>query len=49
MKAKRFSINGAEIGSVAKLLENARKIQDHRATLTANAIRKYIAAPRSTQ
>jgi creatinine amidohydrolase/Fe(II)-dependent formamide hydrolase-like protein len=49
IKAKKFSINGAEIGSVAKLLENARKIQDHRATITANAIRKYIAAPRSTQ
>ena len=49
LKAKKFVINGAEIGSVAKLLENARKIQDHRATLTAHAIRKYIAAPRSTQ
>jgi creatinine amidohydrolase/Fe(II)-dependent formamide hydrolase-like protein len=49
VKAKKFSINGVEIGSVAKLLENARKIQDHRATLTANAIRKAIAAPRGTQ
>ena len=49
IKAKKFVINGYEIGSVAKLLENARKIQDHRATITANAIRKYIAAPRSTQ
>ena len=49
MKAKKFVINGVEIGSVAKMLENARKIQDHRATLTANAIRKAIAAPRGTQ
>jgi creatinine amidohydrolase len=48
-KAKKFSINGVEIGSVARLLENARKIQEHRATITANAIRRYIAAPRSTQ
>ena len=48
-KAKKFVINGVEIGTVAKLLENGRKIQDHRATLTANAIRKAIAAPRSTQ
>ena len=49
MKANRFSINGVEIGSVARLLENARKIQEHRATLTANAIRKAIAAGRQTQ
>ena len=49
MKAKKFSINGVEIGSVAKMLENARKIQDHRATLTASAIRKAISAPRGTQ
>ena len=49
LKAKKFSINGVEIGSVAKLLENARKIQDHRATITANAIRKALAAPRGTQ
>ena len=49
IKAKKFSINGVEIGSVATLLENARKIQDHRATLTANAIRKAIAAGKPTQ
>jgi creatinine amidohydrolase/Fe(II)-dependent formamide hydrolase-like protein len=49
IKAKKFSINGVEIGSVAKMLENAKKIQEHRATITANAIRKAIAAPRSTQ
>ena len=49
LKAKKFVINGVEIGTVAKLLENARKIQDHRATLTANAIRKAMAAPRATQ
>ncbi len=48
IKAKKFSINGVEIGSVAKLLENGRKIQEHRATLTAAAIRKAIAAPRTT-
>lgn len=49
IKAKKFSINGVEIGSVATLLEHARKIQDHRATLTAAAIRKAIAGPRGTQ
>lgn len=49
LKAKKFSINGVEIGSVARLLENARKIQEHRATITANAIKKAIAAPRGTQ
>ena len=49
IKANRFSINGVEIGSMAKLLENARKIQEHRATLTAAAIRKAIASGRSSQ
>ena len=49
IKAKRFSINGVEIGSVAKLIENGRKIQEHRATLTANAIRKAIASRSSAQ
>jgi creatinine amidohydrolase len=49
LEAGKFVINGVEIGSVAKLLENAKKIQDHRATITANAIRKAMAAPRATQ
>ena len=48
-KAKKFSINGVEIGSVTTMIESGRKIQEHRATITANAIRKAIAAPRSTQ
>ena len=46
IKAKKFSINGVEIGSVAKMLENGMKIQEHRATITANAIRKAVAASR---
>ena len=49
IKAKRFSINGVEIGSIAKMLENGRKIQEHRATITANAIRRAIAASKPTQ
>lgn len=49
IKANKFSINGVEIGSVEALLENGRKIQEHRATITANAIRKAIAAARATQ
>jgi creatinine amidohydrolase/Fe(II)-dependent formamide hydrolase-like protein len=49
IKAKKFSINGVEIGSIAKMLENAKKIQDHRATITATAIRKAIGTPRATQ
>ena len=48
MKAKKFSINGVEIGSVAKMIENGKKIQEHRATITATAIRKALAAPRTT-
>ena len=49
IKVGKFTINGVEIGSVAKMLENAKKIQDHRATITANAIRKAMAATRGTQ
>nr|MBA3271068.1 creatininase family protein [Acidobacteriota bacterium] len=49
IKAKKFSINGYEIGSMAKMIENGKKIQDHRATITANAIRQAVAAPRATQ
>jgi len=49
IKAKKFSINGVDIGSVARLLENGRKIQDHRATITANAIRSAIARSRASR
>jgi creatinine amidohydrolase/Fe(II)-dependent formamide hydrolase-like protein len=45
IKAGRFSINGVEIGTIAAMLENARKIQEHRSSLTASAIRKAIARP----
>jgi hypothetical protein len=49
MKARRFSINGVEIGSVAKLIENGRKLADYRARITADAIQKSIASARATQ
>jgi creatinine amidohydrolase len=49
MKAKRFSINGVEIGSVAKLVENGRKLAEYRAKITVDAIHKAIARSRSTQ
>ena len=49
IKAKRFSINGVDIGSVVKLLENGRKIQEHRAAITATAIRRAIAGAKPTQ
>jgi creatinine amidohydrolase/Fe(II)-dependent formamide hydrolase-like protein len=49
IKAKRFSINGVEIGSMDKLIANGKKILEYRATITAEAIRKAIAAPRATQ
>jgi creatinine amidohydrolase len=49
IKAKKFSINGVEIGSVAKLLENGRKLADYRAKITADAIQKSLANARSTQ
>lgn len=44
IKAKKFSIYGVEIGSVAKLVENGKKLADYRATITINAIKKAIAS-----
>jgi creatinine amidohydrolase len=49
IKAKKFSIYGVEIGSVAKLLENGRKLADYRAKITADAIQKSLASARATQ
>jgi creatinine amidohydrolase/Fe(II)-dependent formamide hydrolase-like protein len=49
IKAGRFSINGVEIGSVARLIENGRRIQEHRATLTADAIRRAIVQARASR
>jgi creatinine amidohydrolase/Fe(II)-dependent formamide hydrolase-like protein len=49
MKAKRFSINGVEIGSVAKMIENGKKLAEYRAKITADAIQKSIASSRATQ
>lgn len=43
MKAKKFSINGVEIGSVAKMVENGKKLADYRATITVNAIKRAMA------
>lgn len=40
IKAKKFSIYGVEIGTVAKLVENGKKLADYRATITINAIKK---------
>jgi creatinine amidohydrolase len=40
IKAKKFSIYGVEIGSIAKLVENGRKLADYRATITINAMKK---------
>jgi creatinine amidohydrolase len=49
IKANRFSIYGVEIGSVAKLVENGRKLADYRAKITVAAIEKAIARARATQ
>ena len=40
IKAKKFSIYGVEIGSIAKLVENGRKLAEYRATITVNAMKK---------
>jgi len=44
IKAKKFSIYGVEIGSIAKLVENGRKLADYRATITINAMKKAEAS-----
>jgi creatinine amidohydrolase len=44
IKAKKFSIYGVEIGSVAKLVENGKKLADYRATITVNAMKKAQAS-----
>lgn len=44
IKAKKFSIYGVDIGSVAKLVENGKKLADYRATITISAIKKAQAA-----
>ncbi len=44
IKAKKFSINGVEIGSIRKMQENGRKLADYRATITLNALKKAQAA-----
>jgi creatinine amidohydrolase len=49
IKANRFSIYGVEIGSVAKLVENGKKLAEYRAKITAAAIQKAIASARATQ
>lgn len=43
IKAKRFSINGVEIGSVAKLVENGKKLAEYRAAITVKAIKQAMA------
>jgi creatinine amidohydrolase len=48
MKAKRFSINGVEIGSVEKLVENGKKLLEYRAKITADAIQKAMASSRAS-
>ncbi len=49
MKAKKFSINGVEIGSVQKMVENGRKLAEYRAKITADAITKAIATFKASQ
>ena len=44
IKAKKFSIYGVEIGSVAKLVENGRKLADYRADITLAALKKAQAS-----
>jgi creatinine amidohydrolase/Fe(II)-dependent formamide hydrolase-like protein len=49
IKAGKFTINQVEIGSVAKMLENGRKLLDYRAKIAADAITKAIAEWKPTR
>jgi len=40
IKAGKFSIYGVEIGSIAKLVENGKKLADYRADITIKALKK---------
>lgn len=44
MKAGKFSINGVNLESVSKVVDNGRKLADYRAALTVAAIQKSVAA-----
>jgi creatinine amidohydrolase len=44
IKARKFAINGVELESVKKVLENGRKLADYRAEITVTAIQKSVAA-----
>jgi len=44
IKAGKFSIYGVEIGSIAKLVENGKKLADYRADITIRALKKAQAA-----
>ena len=44
IKAKKFSVYGVEIGSIAKLVENGKKLADYRADITLNALKKAQAS-----
>jgi hypothetical protein len=48
-KAKRFSIYGVEMESVAKVVANGKKLAEYRAKITADAIQKAIASSKTTQ
>jgi hypothetical protein len=43
----KFSINGVNLESVEAVLQNGRKLADHRATITVKAIQKALASARS--
>lgn len=49
MKAKKFSINGVEMESIAKVLANGKKLAEYRAKITIAAIQKAMANFKPTQ
>jgi creatinine amidohydrolase/Fe(II)-dependent formamide hydrolase-like protein len=46
IKARKFAINGVELESVQKVLENGRKLADYRVGITVAAIQKSMAKSR---
>ena len=45
IKSGKFSINGVEMESIAKVLENGRKLAEYRAAITVTAIQKVVSKP----
>ena len=47
LEAGKFTINGVNMESIAKVVENGRKLAEYRAEISVKAINRALAASRS--